>query len=133
MKEKILETLRELGFELKEYGEQGFHFKYEGNNYLYIYHADDEDFLNIVMPGILDLDNDEELAFYKVMDNLNYNLKYVKVNKVEDEMWLVYERELIGEEDLKKLLTHIIAQLDAGYAFLQRMIRMANNDEDQEV
>ena len=130
MKEQILETLKELGFELKEYGEQGFHFKYEGNNYLYIYHADDEDFLNIVMPGIFELDDDDELPFFKVTDNLNYNLKYVKVYRVEDEMWLVYERELIGGEDLKKLLTHIIAQLDAGYAFLQRMIRMANNEDD---
>lgn len=41
MKEKILETLRMMGFEVEEMEGLGFGFRYEGINYLYM--PNDED------------------------------------------------------------------------------------------
>ena len=41
MKEKILNALRELGFELEEMENFGYGFRYEGINYLYMPNDDD--------------------------------------------------------------------------------------------
>ena len=101
MKEKILEAFKTMGFAMEELEGMGYGFDYEGKHFLYMYNEDDEDFLNISLPGVLDIDNENDTTFYQVMDKLNGTLKYVKAYKLNDSMWLFYERELFGGEDLK--------------------------------
>lgn len=60
MKEKILEAFDNLGFNLEDNESLGYHFYYEGINFLYMYNEDDEDFLNIAVPGIYDLEDDNK-------------------------------------------------------------------------
>lgn len=127
MKEKILEAFKALGFEMEELEGMGYGFDYEGKHFLYMYNEDDEDFLNISLPGVLDIDNENDTTFYQVMDKLNCTLKYVKAYKLNDSMWLFYERELFGGEDLKQVLSRMILHLEAGLMFLRRA--MANSDD----
>ena len=127
MKEKILEAFKALGFEMEELEGMGYGFQYEGKHFLYMYNEDDEDFLNISLPGVLDIDNENDTTFYQVMDKLNGTLKYVKAYKLNDSMWLFYERELFGGEDLKQVLSRMILHLEAGLMFLRRA--MANSDD----
>jgi hypothetical protein len=127
MKEKILEAFKALGFEMEELEGMGYGFDYEGKHFLYMYNEDDEDFLNISLPGVLDIDNENDTTFYQVMDKLNGTLKYVKAYKLNDSMWLFYERELFGGEDLKQVLSRMILHLEAGLMFLRRA--MANSDD----
>lgn len=96
MKEKILEAFKALGFEMEDMEGLGYGFQYEGRHYLYMYNEDDEDFLNISIPAVMDLDDENNVGFYQVMDKINGTLKYVKANKLNDSMWLFYERELLG-------------------------------------
>ena len=127
MKEKILEAFKALGFEMEELEGMGYGFDYEGKHFLYMYNEDDEDFLNISLPGVLDIDNENDTTFYQVMDKLNGTLKYVQAYKLNDSMWLFYERELFGGEDLKQVLSRMILHLEAGLMFLRRA--MANSDD----
>lgn len=127
MKEKILEAFKALGFEMEELEGMGYGFDYEGKHFLYMYNEDDEDFLNISLPGVLDIDNENDTTFYQVMDKLNGTLKYVKAYKLNNSMWLFYERELFGGEDLKQVLSRMILHLEAGLMFLRRA--MANSDD----
>lgn len=127
MKEKILEAFKALGFEMEELEGMGYGFQYEGKNFLYMYNEDDEDFLNISLPGVLDIDDENDTTFYQVMDKLNGTLKYVKAYKLHDSMWLFYERELFGDEDLKQVLSRMILHLEAALMFLRRA--MANSDD----
>ena len=60
MKEKILAAFENLGFNLEDTDSLGYSFNYEGINYLYMYNEDDEDFLNISVPGIYDLEEDNK-------------------------------------------------------------------------
>ena len=131
MKEKILEALKALGFELEEMDGLGYDFQYEGKHYLYMYNEDDEDFLNISLPAVLDIDEENNLDFYKVMDKLNGTFKYVKANKLSDSMWLFYERELFGDEDLKQLLYRMILHLEAALNYLRRA--MESSEEESEI
>ena len=130
MKEQILDAFKALGFEMEEMEGLGYGFQYEGKHYLYMYNEDDEDFLNISIPAVLDLDDEHNVGFYQVMDKLNGTLKYVKANKLNDSMWLFYERELFGGEDLKQVLSRMILHLEAGFYFLHRAMESSDDGSD---
>lgn len=130
MKEKILETLRMMGFEVEEMEGLGFGFRYEGINYLYMPNEEDEDFLSISIPAVLDYEDVSNEVFYLLMDKLNSTLKYVKANKLGDGIWLFYERELYGGEDLEKLVSRMILHLEAGITFFRNLIANAVKDDD---
>ena len=63
MKEKVLEAFAELGFELTPMEELGFGFDYENIHMLYLPQANDDDFLNISIPGIYDVEEENPIAF----------------------------------------------------------------------
>ena len=130
MKEKIFEAFKALGFELEEVEGFGYGFLYEGRRYLYMYSEDDEDFLNIVIPAVLDSDDENDICFYQLMDKINAVRKYIKANRLGKSMWLSYERELFGDEDLKKVLTRMILHLDACLMFLQKAMKNSEKEED---
>jgi len=128
MKEKILSVLATLGFQLEEMEGFGYGFQYEGINYLFMPNEDDEDFLNIAVPAILEITDDNEHATCMLMDKLNSTLKYVKANKLGNSMWLFYERELYGGEDLEKLVSRMILHLEAGMVFFRNTMADIRNE-----
>ena len=127
MKEQILNTFAAMGFQLEEMEGFGYGFRYEGINYLYMPNDDDEDFLNIAVPAIVEINDENAHAAHMLMDKLNSTLKYVKANKLGDSMWLFYERELYGGEDFEKLLSRMILHLEAALNFYRNA--MANIKE----
>ena len=128
MKEQILNTFAAMGFQLEEMEGFGYGFQYEGINYLYMPNDDDEDFLNIAVPAIVEINDENIHAAHLLMDKLNSTLKYVKANKLGDSMWLFYERELYGGEDFEKLLSRMILHLEAALNFYRNA--MANIKEE---
>lgn len=128
MKELILNTFAAMGFQLEEMEGFGYGFRYEGINYLYMPNDDDEDFLNIAVPAIVEINDENVHAAHMLMDKLNSTLKYVKANKLGDSMWLFYERELYGGEDFEKLLSRMILHLEAALNFYRNA--MANIKEE---
>lgn len=130
MKEKILEVLKAMGFTLEELDDHGYGFQYEGNNYLYMYNEDDEEFLSILLPIALNHDEENDVSIYQAIDKVNSTLKYVKAYILHEDLWLSYERELFGEEELKQVLCRMIQHLDASLIFLRKVI--TSSDEDSE-
>ena len=135
MKEKILNVFETLGFQLEEMEGFGYGFRYEGINYLFMPSEDDEEFLNIAIPAILEINEDNVHAAHMLMDKLNSTLKYVKANKLGDSMWLFYERELYGGEDLEKLVSRMILHLEAAMNFYRNAMtniknELGNSDDD---
>lgn len=120
MKEKILEAFRDLGFKLEETEGLGYNFNYEGLNLLYMYNENDEEFLNIALPGIVDVEEDRMLQICALLEKINSTLKYVKAYILGNSIWLFYERELFGEEDLMTVISRIILHLEAGLAFVRK-------------
>ena len=131
MKEKILNTLRELGFVIEERTSEAFEFEYEGRNYLYLYNDDDQDFINICMPAVAEFEDSEDLHLYKVADKMNATLKYVKTYRYGDSLWLYYEREAFSEEeDLKEILTRMIYRLEGAYNFIGKALKDTDDNDD---
>ena len=145
MKEKILEAFRDLGFKLEEEEGMGYCFNYEGMNLLYMYNENDEEFLNLALPGIVEVEEDKMLQTFVLLEKINSTLKYIKAYMLGKSVWLCYERELIeqreqsrtcsdyaesrekktegqlcGEEDLMTVISRMILHLEAGLVFARK-------------
>ena len=130
MKEKILEAFAELGFKLEQMDDFGYGFSYEGTNFIFMPNADDEEFLNICVPGIYDLEEESPLLFIELMNKINSTLKYIKAYELGKNIWLFYERELFGNEDLAKVISRMILHLEAGLMFSRKaMAEIKSNAE----
>lgn len=132
MKEQILNIFAMLGFQLEEMDSFGYGFRYEGINYLFMPNEDDEDFLNIAIPAILEINEDNVHAVFMLMDKLNSTLKYVKANKLGDSLWLFYERELFGGEELDKLVSRMILHLEAAMNFFRNTMENIKNELEKD-
>ena len=128
MKEQILNTFATMGFQLEEMEGFGYGFRYEGINYVYMPNDDDEDFLNLAIPAISEVTEDNINAALMLMDKLNSTVKYVKANRLGDSIWLFYERELYGGEDLEELLPRMILHLEASINFFHSVMESIKNE-----
>lgn len=123
MKEKILEAFARLGFCLEKSDDVGYEFEYEGMTLLYLCNEDDEDFLTIALPGFYEYDEENVATYCALSEKINASLKYVKAFTPGHSMWLCYERELFGGEDLEALISRMIAHLEAGVVFSSKAVK----------
>ncbi len=121
MKEQVKSILEELGFQTESVHEY-LGFEYEGLHYLYLYNPNDEDFLNISIPCVMAPDDEDESMLLRIEDQINSKVKYVKANICDDRLWLFYERELFGGENMEELITAIIFRLAAAASFVHELI-----------
>ena len=132
MKEKILAAFENLGFNLEDNESLGYHFYYEGINFLYMYNEDDEDFLNISVPSIYDFEKDNKEKYEELKEKINSTLKYVKAYTLGDSLWIFYERDLLGNEDLEEVIRHMILHLATALMFARDSIEKIDNGESDE-
>ena len=95
-----------------------------------MYNEHDEDFLNIAAPFVQEIDPDNELLYYQLMDNINSKLKYVKAYRMENDVWLFVEHELMETDDLNTVLMSMIAHLDMGVTIFHDALAKIEADED---
>lgn len=129
-----MEAFQELGFQLKEVEETEYYgFSYEGNNYMYLYNSEDEEFLSISIPGIYELNDDNASIFVALEEMLNSVPKYVKAYKLGESLWLFYERELLGEKDLKLVISRMILHLDSALFTARKFIATMEMEYENEM
>lgn len=138
MKERILEAFGNLGFKLEDGGNGGYSFTYEGLNLLLLYNENDEDFLNIALPGIYEAEDGKVLQVCALMEKINSTLKYVKAYLFGNSVWMFYERELFGGEDLPLVISRMILRLEAGIQFARKVMEeiedtVTNSSSDDKV
>lgn len=118
MKENVLNTLSALGFTTEALGDFGYGFDYEDRHFIYIpTKDDDEEFLNIVAPGVVDLDEMNEQDYYKLMAFASQHLQYAKAYPYHDSLWIGYERQVRPTEDLEDILPRMVIVLESAIRF----------------
>ena len=60
------------------------------------------------------------LQICALLEKINSTLKYVKTYMLGNSVWLFYERELFGEEDLMMVISRMILHLEAGLVFARK-------------
>ena len=125
MKEKVLETLKKLGFVTIEI--DNYHmFEYEGKGYLYSVDDNDDSFLSFAIPNIMNAESDDEEEYddnfsemLRVECEVNSKVKYVKALIVKDSLWLACEREVYAEENYEQLVPMMILRLFKAAEFVR--------------
>lgn len=131
MKENVLETLKTMGFEIENL-QFGYGFEYEDKHYLFLPQDNDETFLSIALPAVMDIDDEEHVGNYRLMDELNSSMKYVKATRINDNVWLFYERQLFGNENMEELLSSMIMALEAAVNKLHYQLQNSMDDDDDD-
>ena len=126
----MINFLAEEGFRPHE-TEFGIAFKYEGFNFLYFKDEDDEQYFRLMMPAIFEVTEDNEDMILKAMNEVNSNIKVVKLYTMdmEDEdgkkdvnVWVAFEILADTTPELGDIVPRAIALLQgARIAFLAKL------------
>ena len=77
------------------------------------------------------------LQICALLEKINSTLKYIKAYMLGNSVWLFYERELFGEEDLMTVISRMILHLEAGLSFARKAMTeieetMTNDSSDDD-
>ena len=132
----MMEYLAEEGFRPHE-TPFGIAFKKEGTNFLYFKDEEDEQYFRLMMPAIFEVTEDNEDMILKAMNDVNGNIKVVKLYTMEMEnedgkkstsVWVAFEILADTTPEMADIVPRAIALLKGGrIAFLTRLEEMADN------
>lgn len=103
----------------------GWHFKYNGQVYIYVV-GKDESIIRFCIPFVAGLlSNDKELL-KEAVNETNRKVKFVKAllsEKDDAKVSLDYDHKITDLESAKDIVPHIIKSLDFAVGFLKRTVR----------
>ena len=115
----------------------GIAFKNEGINYLFFKDEDDEQYFRLMMPAIFVVTEDNEETIMRAMNEVNGNIKVVKLYtmEMEDEdgnketsVWVAFEILADSTPELKDIVPRAINLLQgARIAFLAQLEEAADH------
>lgn len=110
----MAEFLRNDGYR-PEVQDFGITFRAEGSNFLFIKNDNDNEFLQLCLPGIYDIENENErLRVLQAMNEANATAKVVKCATINDSVWVFFEILLDGSPELGDIVPRALAMLKNG-------------------
>ncbi len=133
----MIDYLAEEGFRPHE-TPFGIAFKYEGINFLYFNDPDDEQYFRLMMPAIFEVTEDNEDTVMRVMNDVNGNIKVVKLYTMdmqdedgknnETSVWVAFEILADTTPELSDIVPRAISLLKgARIAFLAKLEEVADH------
>lgn len=132
----MMEYLAEEGFRPHE-APFGIAFKKEGINYLYFKDEEDEQYFRLMMPAIFEVTEDNEETIMRVMNDVNGNIKVVKLytmdmededGKKDTSVWVAFEILADTTPELGDIVPRAINLLQgARIAFLSKLEEIADH------
>ena len=133
----MMDYLAEEGFRPHE-TPFGIAFKYEGINFLYFNDPEDEQYFRLMMPAIFEVTEDNEETIMRVMNDVNGNIKVVKLYTMDMEnedgkgketsVWVAFEILADSTPELPDIVPRAIGLLKgARVAFLAKLEEVADH------
>ena len=136
LNKQMIDFLAEEGFRPHE-TPFGIAFKKEGYNFLYFKDEDDEQYFRLMMPAIFVVTEDNEETILHAMNDVNGNIKVVKLytmemedpdGKKETSVWVAFEILADSTPELGDIVPRAISLLQgARVAFLSRLEELADH------
>lgn len=112
--EIFAQQVANIGLEIEVLESGLWHFVYQ-DLHLILVNEDSEDFLNVVIPAILDFSNDNREDLMQIVNQINASIRYVKAYETTDQqLELSYEHYCTKEPD-ETLVLHILDVLTQSY------------------
>ena len=133
----MIDFLAEEGFRPHE-TPFGIAFKYEGFNFLYFKDTEDEQYFRLMMPAIFEVTEDNEETIMRVMNDVNGNIKVVKLYTMDMEnedgktketsVWIAFEILADSTPELADFVPRAISLMQgARIAFLSKLEEIADS------
>lgn len=110
--EMVINFLRQQGFcpEVDE-DDGNVLFKYQMANFLFVNNDEDEEFFQLLMPGIYDVTDDNRDMVLEAANKVNHTIKVVKACIVNDSLWLFFENLLDHTPEVEDIIPRALAIL----------------------
>ncbi|MBQ8695696.1 MAG: hypothetical protein IJ513_08685 [Bacteroidaceae bacterium] len=110
--EMVFDFLRKQGFcpEVDE-NNGSIYFKYQMTNFLFVNNSNDNEFFQLVMPHICDVNEDNRGVLLEAANEVNKGYKVVKVCLFDDSVWLFFENFLDSSPDVSDILPRALNAL----------------------
>jgi hypothetical protein len=132
----MIDYLAEEGFRPHE-TPFGIAFKNEGMNFLFFKDEEDEQYFRLMMPAIFVVTEDNEETIMRVMNDVNGNIKVVKLytmgmedekGQTETSVWVAFEILADSTPELNDIVPRAISLLQgARIAFLAKLEELADH------
>lgn len=121
--EKVLGFLRQQGFCPNVDSDNGnIIFKYQMRNFIYVNNDEDEDFFQLVLPGIYDVTEDNREMVLEAINKTNCSVKVSKCNIFGDNVWVFFEILLDTSPEVEDIIPRALQILQgAQNQFYQNM------------
>jgi len=86
-------------------------FKYQMRTFLYFNNDDDEQFFNLTMPSIYNVTDDNRMAVFEAINQVNETTKVVKLTIAGDSVWCATEIMLDSTPEMDDLLPRLMSIL----------------------
>ena len=90
-------------------------FKYQMANFLFINNDEDEEFFQLLMPGIYDVTDDNRDVVLEAANKVNHSIKVVKACVVNDSVWLFFENLLDHTPEVDDIIPRALAILQGAH------------------
>lgn len=110
--EMVMNFLRQQGF-CPEVDEDNGNilFKYQMANFLFVNNDEDEEFFQLLMPGIYDVTDDNRDMVLEAANKVNHSIKVVKACVINDNVWLFFENLLDHTPEVEDIIPRALAIL----------------------
>lgn len=111
--EMVINFLRQQGF-CPEVDEDNGNilFKYQMANFIFINNDEDEEFFQLLMPGIYDVTDDNRDMVLEAANKVNQSIKVVKACVIGDNVWLFFENLLDHTPEVEDIIPRALAILN---------------------
>lgn len=91
--------------------QKNIRFKYQMKNFLYFNNDSDSQFINLTLPRIYDVTDDNRMAVFEAANEVNENTKVVKVTIAGDNVWCATEIMMDQTPELDDLFPRLLGIL----------------------
>lgn len=129
--EKVLDILKDLGFKVVILEDLGYEFTYEGIKYVFLTYEHDADLITISIPSVYNMEDGRLMECFELFYKINNTISCVKANFYKNSIWLSYEYQILGDEDLKPVVANMISQLFKAWDYTRVTKRFLRNCFDE--
>lgn len=108
----VLNFLQKEGFCPKK-EEYGIVFKYQMKHFIFFNNDNDEEFFQLVMPGVFDVDEENIVLALRACSKMNEDVKVVKafISEKTEDIWLAFEIILDQNPEVDSILPRALNSL----------------------
>lgn len=121
--EPITDILDQMGCNPQPMDNIGYTFQYSGYQGLYVPRTPGKDIVRFVFPKLARVYQDSKDSFMERLNMANSIVTESKFTVMENEVWLIFERFISGNEDYPTIIAHILENLKSGTELFHKFFR----------